>query len=151
MATLEDVKRFWEELDALEKRVIPGTKGITTDDMTRLVRESDPEVVMLAVRGFLLNGQKTRQRGHYQRAYAVADLFHDVTGDDNLVTVVAAAMTADGFGDAVPTLQAPPGANAPADEPEGMHWSVTPQMLAGADAFPIIHLIAFEQATSVAD
>jgi hypothetical protein len=141
----EDVERFIDRFEDGLKSAAPGKRGIDLDLVQDIVREAGPDLVTLAVQGYVALGRSTKQRGYYQRASALAAVYQLQSGDDALAQLVMDEASKNGFQNVDPELLAP--SPAPAPEPRGYHFQIDASTLASGDVYPIVRFLAFERAT----
>jgi hypothetical protein len=139
----EDVAAFIERFENGFKKQASGKKGIDVALLQDIVREAGPDMVALAVNGYLEIGSSTKQRAYYQRAYVLAVVHQLQSKDDSLVQVVFERANRDGFRDIEPERWAPPSA----PEPHGYHFRIDQSMLTSGDVYPIVRFLSFERAT----
>lgn len=144
MTRREEVQRFLERFDASMRSQGGGVTGVEATVLEQLVRETSPEVVAIAVRGFLDFGRDQKARAYYQRAFALAGMYQIVYDDEALWEIAERAARTDGMTDAIPRVRPSPGTDPPA--PPGIHFAIDPRVLAKGDVYPIVRLVSFERA-----
>jgi hypothetical protein len=142
----EDIEAFIDRFENGQRRLSPGVAGMDLDVLKVIVGEVDPDLVSLAVQGYVELARATQTRGYYQRAYILAHVYQLLSGDDTLMELVTSAAQKDGV-KAVPEFQLLEQQGAAKPEPKGYHFQIDEKLLTTCDVYPIVRFLSFERAT----
>lgn len=145
-ATRAEAQAFVQRFDALHRTQAPGVRGISSDELVALVRETNPDVVALAARSYLevaFNPKLTDERNAMlQRAIAISGAYEAVHDDDSVSRMVQRKMKEEGV--AVAPFMKPLDevrADAP---PPPILMNVDAATLASGDPYPIVSVLSFD-------